>query len=40
MADLNFTEEDNKAVEWCETNHPGICDEYKKNHDEPIHYIL
>ena len=30
MADLNFTEEDNKAVEWCETNHPGICDEYKK----------
>ena len=30
MADLNFTEEDNKAVEWCEANYPEMPAEYKK----------
>ena len=30
MADLNFTEEDNKAVEWCECNYPEMTAEYKK----------
>ena len=30
MADLNFTEEDNKAVEWCEANYPEMTAEYKK----------
>ena len=30
MADLEFTEEDNKAVEWCETNYPDMTAEYKK----------
>ena len=30
MADLEFTEEDNKAVEWCETNSPDMTAEYKK----------
>ena len=30
MADFNFTEEDNKAVEWCETNYPDMTAEYKK----------
>ena len=28
--DLNFTEEDNKAVEWCETTYPELTSEYKK----------
>ena len=30
MADLEFTEEDNKAVEWCEANYPEMTAEYKK----------
>ena len=30
MADINFTEEDNKEVEWCESNYPEMTDEYKK----------
>ena len=30
MTDLNFTEEDNKAVEWCETNYTEMTTEYKK----------
>ena len=30
MADLEFTEEDNKAVEWCEANYPDMTAEYKK----------
>ena len=30
MADFNFTEEDNKAVEWCESNYPEMTAEYKK----------
>ena len=30
MADFNFTEEDNKAVEWCEANYPDMTAEYKK----------
>ena len=30
MADLKFTEEDNKAVEWCEANYPDMTAEYKK----------
>ena len=30
MTDLKFTEEDNKAVEWCETNYPEMTTEYKK----------
>ena len=30
MADLNFTEEDNKAVEWCEKEYPKLTQEYKK----------
>ena len=27
---LNFSEEDNKAVEWCEQNYKALTDEYKK----------
>ena len=27
---MEFTEEDNKAVEWCEKNYPDITAEYKK----------
>ena len=30
MDDFNFTEEDNKAVEWCETKYPEMTAEYKK----------
>ena len=30
MDNLNFTEEDNKAVEWCEKNYPEMTTEYKK----------
>ncbi len=30
MSELQFTDEDNKAVEWCETNHPELTAEYKK----------
>ena len=30
MDNLNFTEEDNKAVEWCEKNYPEMTAEYKK----------
>ena len=28
--ELNFTEEDNKEVEWCEKNYPELTQEYKK----------
>ena len=28
--ELNFTEEDNKAVKWCEDNYPELTSEYKK----------
>ena len=30
MSDIKFSEEDNKAVEWCEKNYPKLTDEYKK----------
>ena len=30
MSELNFSEEDNKAVEWCEQNYKELTDEYKK----------
>ena len=30
MADFNFSEEDNKAVEWCENKYPDLTAEYKK----------
>lgn len=30
MTNLNFTEEDNKAVEWCENEYPELTQEYKK----------
>lgn len=30
MADYNFTEEDNQAVEWCENKYPDLTVEYKK----------
>ena len=30
MTDFKFTEEDNKAVEWWETNYPDMTAEYKK----------
>ena len=30
MTNLNFTEEDNKAVEWCEQKYPELTQEYKK----------
>ena len=30
MANLNFSEEDNQAVEWCEKEYPELTEEYKK----------
>ena len=30
MSDLNFSEEDNKAVKWCEDNYPELTAAYKK----------
>jgi|TARA_R110000782_G_scaffold11764_4_gene35603 hypothetical protein len=30
MSELKFTDEDNKAVEWCEVNYPELTSEYKK----------
>ena len=27
---MNFSEEDDTAVKWCETNYPELTDEYKK----------
>ena len=27
---MNFSDEDNKAVEWCETEYPELTTEYKK----------
>tara|TARA_Y100000592_G_scaffold75183_1_gene117411 strand:- start:350 stop:712 length:363 start_codon:yes stop_codon:yes gene_type:complete len=30
MDNFKFTEEDNKAVEWCENNYPEMTTEYKK----------
>ena len=30
MSDLKFSEEDNKAVDWCEKNYPDLTTEYKK----------
>ena len=30
MSKLNFSEEDNEAVEWCENNYKNLTDEYKK----------
>ena len=30
MSELNFTEEDNEAVKWCEDNYKELTDEYKK----------
>ena len=30
MDNFNFTEEDNKAVRWCEKNYPDLTAEYKK----------
>ena len=30
MDNLNFTEEDNNAVKWCEDNYPEMTTEYKK----------
>ena len=29
--ELKFTEEDNKAVEWCEKKYPELTSEYKKS---------
>ena len=30
MSEIQFSKEDNESVEWCETNHPELCAEYKK----------
>ena len=30
MTNLNFTDEDNQAVEWCEKQYPELTTEYKK----------
>ena len=30
MDNLNFTEEDNNAVKWCEDNYPELTKEYKE----------
>ena len=30
MSELNFIEEDNEAVKWCEDNYKELTDEYKK----------
>ena len=30
MVNLNFSEEDNQAVEWCEKKYPELTQEYKK----------
>ena len=30
MTNLNFTDEDNQAVEWCEKEYPELTQEYKK----------
>ena len=30
MSEFNFSEEDNKAVEWCEKNYQDMTTEYKK----------
>ena len=30
MSEFNFSEEDNKAVEWCEKTYPELTTEYKK----------
>ena len=30
MSDLNFSEKDNQAVDWCEKNYPELTTEYKK----------
>ena len=30
MDNLNFSEEDNQAVEWCEKKYPELTQEYKK----------
>jgi len=30
MSNLKFSEEDNKAVEWCEEKYPALTTEYKK----------
>jgi len=30
MSEIEFTDEDKKAVEWCETNHQILTEEYKK----------
>ena len=38
MTDFKFTDEDNKAVEWCETNYPEMTAEYKKIMMD--HYIV
>ena len=27
---MEFSKEDNEAVEWCEKSYPGLCTEYKK----------
>ena len=30
MSEIKFSKEDNESVEWCESNHPELCTEYKK----------
>ena len=30
MSDIQFSQKDNESVDWCETNHPELCAEYKK----------
>ena len=30
MSDINFSKEDNEAVEWCEKTYPKLTTEYKK----------
>ena len=30
MSEFQFSEEDNKAVKWCEEKYPQLTDEFKK----------
>ena len=39
MTNLNFTDEDNQAVEWCEKEYPELTQEYK-NYDGTIYFVL
>ena len=37
---INFSEKDDAAVKWCEEKYPELTQEYKKNYDGTICYIL